>query len=150
MIDTLHAMDQGLASHVIANVFVEIMALGHWGSNQKAQAAGLQEDMKFTYKVHNKTSKASKVQGDLTYERIKTSGEWPKLKAKAVATRHLAKFAAKLASSPLSNRAAGRVLQHPSWLRISPTSKKLWRRCVPHEEGPSTEHRLTRRRRNAE
>ena len=51
------------------------------------------------YKVQNKTIKASKVQGDLTYERIKTSGDWPKLKAKAAATRHLLKFAAKLAST---------------------------------------------------
>ena len=45
MIDTLHAVDRGLASQVMANVFVEIMALGHWSSNQKARAAGLQEDM---------------------------------------------------------------------------------------------------------
>lgn len=98
MIDVLHAVDQGLASHVIANIFVEIMALGHWGSTHKSRASGLQGALKSWYTQQSKTIKASKVQGDLTYERIKTSNDWPKLRAKAVATRHLAKFAAKLAA----------------------------------------------------
>ena len=42
MIDVLHAVDQGVASRVIANVFVEVMQLRHWGTNQKTQVAGLQ------------------------------------------------------------------------------------------------------------
>jgi hypothetical protein len=35
MIDTLHAIDQGIAVHAIANIFVEVMALNPWGSNKK-------------------------------------------------------------------------------------------------------------------
>ena len=42
MVDVLHAIDQGVASHLIANVFVEIMALRHWGTNQADQVNGLQ------------------------------------------------------------------------------------------------------------
>ena len=37
------------------------------------------------------------MQGKLSLDRIKTSGGWPKLKAKAAATRHLAPFALGLA-----------------------------------------------------
>ena len=33
-----------------------------------------------------------KLQGKLTFERLRTSSGWPKLKAKAAAIRHLSKF----------------------------------------------------------
>jgi hypothetical protein len=98
MIDTLHAIDQGIAVHAIANIFVEVMALNPWGSNKKANVAGLERDMKLWYKTANKKAKSSKLQGSLTFERIKTAGDWPKLKAKAAATRHLARYAACLAA----------------------------------------------------
>ena len=39
---------------------------------------------------------SSKLQGGLTVERVRTSGGWPKLRAKAAATRHLANFALEL------------------------------------------------------
>ena len=42
MADVLHAVDQGVAVHIIGNVFTEIMALKHWGSNQEDQVKGLQ------------------------------------------------------------------------------------------------------------
>ena len=42
MIDILHAIDQGVASHLVANVFLEIMALKHWGNTHEKQLAGLQ------------------------------------------------------------------------------------------------------------
>ena len=42
MVDVLHAVDQGVRRRVIASVFIEIMALKHWGTNQADQAAGLQ------------------------------------------------------------------------------------------------------------
>ena len=45
IIDILHCVDQGVASHLIANVFVEIMALGHWGPNQDVRVKGLEKDM---------------------------------------------------------------------------------------------------------
>lgn len=97
MVDTLHTVDQGVAVHAIANVFVEIMALGIWGSTQQIQSEGLQREIDAWYRGQSKKIKASKVQGRLLYERIKTTSDWPKLKAKAAATRHLSRFALVLA-----------------------------------------------------
>ena len=45
MCDVLHAVDQGVACHVVANVFIEIMGLRHWGGNQELQLKGLQVDV---------------------------------------------------------------------------------------------------------
>ena len=90
-IDVLHAVDQGMASHVIANTFVEIMQ--SWGPNQAARTAALEARIKHWYNVHKEPTK---IQGKLTFERLKTSNDWPKLKAKAAATRHLAHFALEL------------------------------------------------------
>jgi hypothetical protein len=97
MVDTLHCVDQGVAVHTIANIFVEVMNTGAFGSNQKEQAAKLHTAMNEWYKLQPNSTKSSRLQGELTYERIKTSGDWPKLKCKAAATRHLAEFAAMLA-----------------------------------------------------
>ena len=38
-----------------------------------------------------------KIQGKLTFERIRTKADWPKLNAKAAATRHMAHYALDLA-----------------------------------------------------
>ena len=75
--DTQHCSDLGVAAHVLANVFVEVMP--NYGPNQAAQAKGLWNDLKVYEK---ETTVGSKLQGELTYSRIKTSGDWPKLKAK--------------------------------------------------------------------
>ena len=42
---------------------------------------------------------STKIQGKLTYQRIKTSADWPKLKCKAAATRHLSHYALYLATT---------------------------------------------------
>ena len=55
------------------------------------------DEFKNWYKTQPKEIKSSKLQGALTYERIKTSSEWPKLKAKAATTRHMSRFAKYLA-----------------------------------------------------
>jgi hypothetical protein len=91
-IDVLHAVDAGVASHIIANVFVEIMH--GWGANQAARTRVLEGKIKDFY---NENKHSAKIQGKLTFERLKTSNDWPKLKAKAAATRHLAHFALELA-----------------------------------------------------
>ena len=88
-IDVLHAVDQGLASHVVANALVELSQ--PWGPNQAARAAALDRNIQDWYKTCER--RPSKVQGKLTWERLKTSNDWPKLKAKAAATRHLSRFA---------------------------------------------------------
>lgn len=46
MCDVLHAVDQGVACHVVANVFIEIMGLRHWGGNQELQLKGLQVNVR--------------------------------------------------------------------------------------------------------
>ena len=48
-----------------------------------------------------RSTATSKVKGRLTTERIRTSNSWPKLKAKAAATRHLSPFALELAREHL-------------------------------------------------
>ena len=42
---------------------------------------------------YSQTRTTQKIQGPLTLERLRATGAWPKLKAKAAATRHMAKFA---------------------------------------------------------
>jgi hypothetical protein len=93
-IDVLHAIDQGVASHLSGNILAEVMEQGQWGAIKKEQIAGLQADLHRWY-VANK--KKYRIQGKLTWDRIKTSGDWPKLKAKAACTRHLSKYCATLA-----------------------------------------------------
>ena len=45
MIDVLHTVDLGVASHVLGNIFWEVMQLGVWGSNQADQVKGLSLDI---------------------------------------------------------------------------------------------------------
>lgn len=94
MIDILHTVDLGVASHVVANIFLEVMRLGCWGATHKVQLEGLTKDMQEWYKAQKNISR---LQGRLTIERLRTTGGWPKLKAKAAATRHLTRYALVLA-----------------------------------------------------
>ena len=95
MIDVLHTVDQGVASHIIANImWVFAVVRGViGGANQAERVANLHNHMQKLYKT---MKERTKVQGKLSVERIRTSGNWPKLKAKAAATRHLAKYALSL------------------------------------------------------
>lgn len=94
LIDVLHAVDLGIASHIIANIFVEVMQLKHWGPNLKLQTDGLASALADWYR-QNKDK--HRIQGKLSIDRIRTRGGWPKLKAKGAATRHLSHFALHLA-----------------------------------------------------
>ena len=60
MIDTLHAVDQGLASHVIANVFVEIMALGHWALTKRPKLRAFKKRCNPCIKCRTKQSRLRK------------------------------------------------------------------------------------------
>lgn len=92
--DVLHALDLGVTSHVVGNVMITVMRKGHWGANQTLQAAGLDEHLKTWYKGHKHVYK---IEGKITYARVKASNDWPKFKGKAAATRHLAHYAVDLA-----------------------------------------------------
>ena len=89
MIDVLHTVDQGVASHLIANVLCEVCDLLP-GSTQKERAKVLNEMLIAWYKEHKHHHK---IDGELTWTTLKSSGDWPKLKAKAAATRHMMDFA---------------------------------------------------------
>ena len=78
------------------------MGKRHWGSTQALQAQGLQLELKQWYKTNKH---ACKIQGELSWSRIRTQGDWPKLKCKAAASRHLTQFAVFLAQKYLSHNA---------------------------------------------
>ena len=95
MVDVLHTVDQGVASHIIANVLwvFAVLRAVFGGRTYEDSVKKLQEDINKWYK---QIKVGSKVQGKLNVERLRTSGGWPKLKAKAAATRNLAGYALSL------------------------------------------------------
>ena len=94
-IDTLHAIDQGLSCHIVANVFVDVMDQGAFGDVRAEQLTNLKADLNRWYKANKQ---AHRIQGELTLSRVKTQGDWPKLKCKAAAARHLVAYAYDLAA----------------------------------------------------
>ena len=96
MIDVLHTVDQGVASHVIANVmWLFAVVRGVFGG--RTQDDKVKKLMAHMNKWYSGSKPSSRLKGKLTVERIRTRGGWPKLKAKAAATRHLAGYALSLA-----------------------------------------------------
>ena len=90
MIDVLHTSDQGFASHVAGNIIQEcIQARAFDPGNADANIAALNKKLDGWYKANRVTST---IKGKLSKERVKTSNGWPKLKAKAAGTRHLAPY----------------------------------------------------------
>ena len=90
--DVLHAVDLGVAAHVAGNILFEL--LPKFGRNQEEQVKQLQLAMQEYYK---NSKVASRMDGRLTLDRLRTKGQWPKLKAKAAAVRNLIPFVAALA-----------------------------------------------------
>ena len=92
---TLHAVDEGVASHSIGNAMWECITRRVFGGRNIADATEkLRESMKAWYKGQRGLSS---VQGKLTVARIRTQGGRPTLKAKAASTSHLAAWALGLA-----------------------------------------------------
>ena len=92
MIDVLHTVDLGISAHILANVFwiLAIVRGVLGGATQSEKVKKLHEDLNAWYRAAKVTTR---LQGKLTIERLRTSGQWPKLKAKAAATRHMAGYA---------------------------------------------------------
>ncbi len=95
MIDVLHAVDQGVASHLVANIFVYCIKRNVWGGGSQAKNVELLNEELVAWQKRNKAT--SRLRGSLKIERLRTTGGWPKLKAKAAATRHICEFALELA-----------------------------------------------------
>ena len=93
MIDVLHTVDLGVTAHLLGNTCYEIMM--SWDVTQGTAVTRLNERLRSWYREQRFAD--ARVQGKLTIERIKTSGGWPKLKAKGAAIRHLIAFAKDLA-----------------------------------------------------
>ena len=95
-IDVLHTMDQGTTSHIAANIMwhVAIIKNSFGGGNQAEKIANLD---KYLLKWYQQVNHKRRIQGQLTLERLRTQNGWPKLKAKAAATRHIVRFSLSIA-----------------------------------------------------
>jgi len=91
-VDVLHCVDQGIASHIIGNILWILIVLraSLGGATFKARVMALRQDLKEWYKA---TKCTNQIRGKMTQERLRADGDWPKLKAKAAATRHLSRYA---------------------------------------------------------
>jgi hypothetical protein len=65
------------------------MDTGVFGANNDDAIENLEADMKTYYQ---NTNEPYRLRGKLVMNRIKTSGDWPKLKAKAAPCRHIGKY----------------------------------------------------------
>jgi CRP-like cAMP-binding protein len=74
---------------------IEIMRLGQWGTTWATQLEGLQADLDAWYKL---SPGIYKLKGKLTIERLRSTSGYPKLKAKAADTRHIARYLLELAT----------------------------------------------------
>ncbi len=97
MIDVLHAVDLGIASHIIGNViWILVIVRCIFGKGDTAEKLNkMTVHLKAWYKGRDGVCQ---LQGKLTGDRLKTSKGWPKLKAKGAQTKHLAKYVLGLAA----------------------------------------------------
>ena len=98
--DAMHGMDEGFTAEVAGNVLYECMESDGYGSNQANRADKMDAELKAHYKA---TKESVKIDGKLTYARVKESSEYPVLKAKAAATRHIVPFLVRLAERHNTN-----------------------------------------------
>jgi hypothetical protein len=97
-IDVLHCVDQGIGSHIVANILwlIAIVRACFGGATYKDRMERCNKNLKEWYKT---VKCKSRLQGPLTLQRVRPSGDWPKLRAKAAQTRHLARYALHLIST---------------------------------------------------
>jgi len=94
--DVMHTMCLGVTAHVCGNIMHEVMeANPGWGATQADRVRSLDARLGRWYK---ETKEEHKVNGKLTYARIKKPGDWPKFLGKAASTRRLVVFCARLAT----------------------------------------------------
>ena len=93
--DAMHTIDLGVAAHLCGNVMHEVMETAGWGPTQADRAKVLSQELQAYYK---RTREKHKLDGKLTYHRIKKSGDWPKFLGKAAHTRRLVYFCLELAT----------------------------------------------------
>jgi hypothetical protein len=96
-IDTLHIVDLGLTAHIVGNVLwlFTIIRNVFRGRTNKERINLLEVDLRKWEKEH--PSSSSKIQGKLNQDRIRTEKQWPKMKAKGAALRHVTAYVLHLA-----------------------------------------------------
>ena len=115
MIDVLHTVDQGIASHIIGSIFwlLAVVRGVFGGRSMKEKVKRLDAKLQQWYKD---TKCTSRIQGPLSVDKLRNASKSAKLKAKAAATRHVAKFALLLmqtfGTNSLEDRLALLVAQH--------------------------------------
>jgi hypothetical protein len=92
MIDVLHTVDLGVTAHIVGNIFFiyAVSRAVYGGATYKERVERLAQKLKQWYNTNRVTSR---LQGALTLERLRDASRYPKLKGKAAALRHLARFA---------------------------------------------------------
>jgi hypothetical protein len=90
-IDVLHAVDQGFASHVIGNILWYLACIRKIFGNF-TQAECVKELNQHLVAWYKRVKCKNRLRGELTVDDLRKSGEYPKLRAKAAATRHLAPY----------------------------------------------------------
>jgi hypothetical protein len=95
MVDVLHTVDLGIASHIIANVFW-LLAVKRFVFGRGTQGDNIKKLFEHMNEWYKTIKHKTKLQGKLTVERIRTKAGWPKLKAKAAQTRCLSRYALEL------------------------------------------------------
>jgi hypothetical protein len=78
------------------DIFAQVMDTGAYGPNNEEAIVNLEIALKNHYV---QIKEPYTIRGKLTLERLKTSKDWPKLKAKGAPTRHAIKFAKTLAET---------------------------------------------------
>ena len=95
MIDVLYCLDLGVTGHVLGNILWETVLNRDWGfPNHDENCKALEQDLRAWYKS---TKCCNRLQHELTKERLRQDGQYPKLRAKGAETRHLAKYGLEIA-----------------------------------------------------
>ena len=92
MPDVLHTIDLGVTAHIVGNVlFIFAVLRGVFGGGTYSERIkNLANHLDAWYK---RTRCPDRLRGKLTLETVRAQGEWPQMKGKAAAIRHLAYYA---------------------------------------------------------
>ena len=95
LVDTMHAVDLGICASIIGNILwiLAVRRRVFGGRTMKAAVQRLHDDLQAWYK---REKVSSRLKGKLTVARLRGDDGFPKLKAKAAATRHMLPYAIEL------------------------------------------------------
>ena len=94
MADTMHTVDLGVNPHIVGNIlwYFVVVLNSFGGATYAERIKRCASDLKAWYSRPINRGR-QRLNGKLTTERVRAQGDWPKLKAKAAAARHMAYYA---------------------------------------------------------